>query len=72
MMEKMTTNIGREALIVLTVVSGRTCIAIRPETQEVETSTALRIRLRCACSVPAERKGQRKREVRAVEPTRIQ
>ena len=43
-MEKITTNIGREAFIVLTVVSGRHSIALSPEIQDTETSTALKTR----------------------------
>ena len=72
MMEKMTTNIGREALMVLTVVSGRCFIAISPDTQEAETSTALIRMQRWSCREIADRNGERKRVVRPVEPTRIQ
>ena len=72
MMEKMTTNIGREALMVLTVVSGRCFMAIRPETQEIETSTAFSRTMRCSCREIAVRNGARKRVVRLQEPTRIQ
>ncbi len=45
-MEKITTNIGRDALIVLAVVSGRSLSATSPETQEDVTRKALNTRLR--------------------------
>ena len=71
-MEKMTTNIGREAFIVLTVVSGRHSIALSPEIQDTETSTALKIREKWSERGPLVRKGQRNTVVSAVALSRIQ
>ena len=63
---------GREALIVLTVVSGRCLSAYSPDTQDVDTSTALSTRLRWSDRDPCERHGDRNTAVRAVALTRIQ
>ena len=68
----MTTNIGREAFIVLTVVSGRHSIALSPEIQDTETSTALKIREKWSERGPLVRKGQRNTVVSAVALSRIQ
>ena len=70
----MSTNIGREALMVLTVVSGRHSIALSPDTQESETRTAFSIRLRWSGSDPVrrKRKGDRYSAVSPVAVTRIQ
>ena len=65
-MENSTTKKGLEALRVLTVVMGRSLRPMRPLTQEVVTSTALRISLKWSSTGPEDRKGERNRVERAV------
>ena len=66
-MEKMTTNIGRDAFSVLAVVSGSSLIASSPEIHDEDTSRALITSLRWSPADPPLRKGQRNSVVRAVE-----
>ena len=50
--EKSSTNTGREAFTILTVVSGSSCIAISPETQDEVTISALSTSFRWSCADP--------------------